>query len=228
MPIMFLDEVDEICNSLRWWSSTRRAAVEFRAADFMPDAQKDHSPSLREAVERVVVESGRPAPAGPIALVANLRSLGWQFNPIALYFCYDAAGSTVDTVVAEVTNTPWKQRHCYVVDGPGEHCFNKQLHVSPFMAMDYAYHFSYTAPGEMLRVTMSNYQACTLTFEATLSLTRVPITPSTTRAYAMSAMAPRVSMAIYAQALRLKLKGAEVFTHPDRESKREDQDHAPI
>ena len=215
MPLLFLDEVDDVCASLKFWSSKHRAPVEFRRSDFIDAPSRSGATSLRDAVIETVASSGRPAPTGRIAVLANLRSFGWQFNPIALYFCYDAAGSRVEALVAEVTNTPWKQRHCYVVDGPGEHRFEKQLHVSPFMTMNYAYHFSYGQPGETLGVVMSNYQDGAAKFRATLNLNRTPLTARNARTYARSATAPRVSAAIYLQALRLRLKGVPFIAHPD-------------
>ena len=181
MPLLFLDEIDEVCASLPFWSSEHRAPVEFRRSDFIAASPHGTAAPLQSAVVDAVVQSGRSAPTGPITLLANLRSFGWQFNPIALYFCYDAAGSAVETLVAEVTNTPWKQRHRYVVNGPGEHCFDKQMHVSPFMTMNYAYRFSYNQPCETINVAMSNYRDNEANFRATLNLNRTPLTPRSAR-----------------------------------------------
>ena len=216
MPLLFLDEVDAICAASPMWSSSRRAPVEFREADFLAAERGSGASSLGQAVVDVVEARNLPSPKGAIAVLANLRSFGWQFNPIALYFCFDETGKHVESVVAEVTNTPWKQRHCYVVGEPGEHRFAKRLHVSPFMTMDYEYRFAYSAPAQSLRVSMSNYREDSLMFRAALDLARVPITASESNKYALRAMAPRVSFAIYRQALYLKSKGVPFITHPNR------------
>jgi len=58
------------------------------------------------------------APTGPIRILTHLRYFGYVFNPVSFYFCYDGAVGHVETIVAEITNTPWGERHCYVL-GPG-------------------------------------------------------------------------------------------------------------
>ena len=85
-------------------------------------------------------------PQGPIRLLTQLRSFGHCFNPVSFYYCFDAGGERVQAVVAEVTNTPWGERHAYVIETAqprhvavlaGE--LDKALHVSPFMGMDHRY-----------------------------------------------------------------------------------------
>ena len=79
----------------------RDSRYTLRRRDFLPD----YRGSLDEAARAMYrSEVGTEAP-GRIAVMANLSSLGWNFNPITLYFFYD--GDTVDRAIAEVTNTPW-------------------------------------------------------------------------------------------------------------------------
>ena len=94
----------------------------------------------------------RAPPAGNVALLANLRTWGWLFNPISLYFCFSADGPAVEHLVAEVENTPWHERCQYVVGPPGTHRFAKSMHVSPFLPMEVDYRLRYSAPGERLVV----------------------------------------------------------------------------
>ena len=75
-------------------------------------------------------------------LLTNLRCLGHLFNPVSFYYCFDRAGEELEAVVAEVTNTPWGERHAYVLgvrgtDGGVRERVDKVFHVSPFMAMDH-------------------------------------------------------------------------------------------
>ncbi len=104
----------------------------------------------------LVAERTGRRPAGPIALLANLRTWGWLFNPISLYFCADNGDGRrpgpISSLVAEVQNTPWHERTAYVVGPPGGHRFAKELHVSPFLPMDLDYELRYTAPGQRLTV----------------------------------------------------------------------------
>ncbi len=118
------------------------------------------SPSAaRDAVER---STGR-RPTGPVRLLANLRYFGHVFNPVCFYYCFDPAGERVESVVADVNNIPWGERHPYVLDrghrrGRVLHGgFAKQIHVSPLMGMDQSYRFSATEPGERLQVHIESH-----------------------------------------------------------------------
>ncbi len=68
---------------------------------------------VRDLVE---TETGH-RPCGPIRLLTHLRYFGYCFNPVSFYYCYDPSGQDIVAVVAEVTNTPWGERHCYVLGG---------------------------------------------------------------------------------------------------------------
>ena len=105
--------------------------------------------------------------AGPIRLLTHLRFFGYSFNPVSFYYCFDAPDSRVETIVAEITNTPWKERHAYVLPVTGaarrgarawRFSFDKQFHVSPFMPMDMRYEWCFSAPGEGLHVHMENWR----------------------------------------------------------------------
>ncbi len=136
---------------------------------------------MRDLVER---ETGA-RPAGPIRLLTHLRYFGWVMNPVSFYYVYDAADTRVETVVAEITNTPWDQRHAYVlrradaeqVGAQGLRWqFDKRFHVSPFLPMDMRYDWRFTEPGEALHVHMENWRNGAAEFDATLVLKREPIT----------------------------------------------------
>src|SRR3954447_5669153 len=117
----------------------RGRLVRFERSDYLGDPRIP----LDEAVRALVAERTGNRPAGPIRVLTQLRSFGYCFNPVSFYYCFDEAGERVQTVVAEVTNTPWGERHAYVVErrGPGilKGDSEKVLHVSPFMGMDHRY-----------------------------------------------------------------------------------------
>ena len=109
---------------------------------------------LGDGVRDLVQERLGRRPDGPVHLLAQLRTLGWVFNPLAVYYCWDRDGRALDAVVLEVTNTPWGERHWYVFDArtrprPRTHA-RKAMHVSPFLPMDVDYRVSWTAPGDEL------------------------------------------------------------------------------
>lgn len=220
--MMWLDlaELDSVFHGRWFWSTRRRALAWFRRADYLGDPNI----TLEEAVRRRVSESLGARPTGPIRMLAQLRNYGHCFNPVTFYYCYDATGLRLETIVTEITNTPWRERHCYVLpiapqSAPGatlQFDFDKRFHVSPFMPMDCEYRWRFTAPGERLAVHMENLRGSERIFDATLTLGRQSIS---TRSLALVLLrfplsTLRVLAAIYWQALRLRLKHVPVHTHP--------------
>jgi uncharacterized protein len=196
---------------------SRAGLVRFRRRDYLGDPAVPLDQAVRDEVQR---QSGR-RPDGPIRLLTQLRSYGICFNPVSFYYCFDAAGERLEHVLAEVTNTPWGERHAYVLtaadnDAPVTGSSEKVLHVSPFMGMDYRYEWQVTAPAKRLEVHIESHRAGERRFDATLSLRRRELTrASLARAAGRYPFATlRVLALIYAHALRLKLKGVPVHRHP--------------
>jgi hypothetical protein len=214
MPLIDLDEVDALTSLHPLWSSRFPAPVWFRRADFLGDPARP----LAEAVRDLVSQRSGLRPTGKVALLANLRTWGWLFNPISLYFCYSADGSAVERLVAEVENTPWHERCQYVVGPPGSHRFAKSMHVSPFLPMEVDYRLRYRAPGERLVVQLDVMADERRLFGATLSLRRRPLNRHELGrlVWDYPAMSHRVSAGIYWQAARLGLRRAPFFAHPRR------------
>ena len=107
-----LDELPQLFDRYRYASARGRAPVEFRRSDHLGDPRRPLADVIRELVEaRCGVR-----PLGPVRLLTNLRYLGHCFNPVSFYYCYEEPGSErVAAIVAEVTNTPWGERHAYVL-----------------------------------------------------------------------------------------------------------------
>jgi DUF1365 family protein len=213
MPWLDLAEIDSVTGMHPLWSSHRPAPAWFRRADFLGDP----ATPLDEAVRGLVEERSGTRPTGPIALLANLRTWGWLFNPISLYFCLDRDGATVDSLVAVVENTPWHERCAYVVGPPGRHRFAKAMHVSPFLPMEVDYALRYSSPGKRLVVQLDVMRGEELLLGATLSLRRRALDRRGLGRllWAYPALTHRISAGIYAQAARLRLRGAPVFRHPE-------------
>lgn len=215
MPLLDLAEIDSVTSRHPLWSSRRPAPVWFRRADFLG------APAipLDEAVRDLVEDRVGQRPAGAIALMANLRTWGWLFNPISLYFCADRDGATIEGLIAEVENTPWHERCSYVVGAPGRHRFAKTMHVSPFLPMDVDYVLRYSAPAERLVVQFDVMRSDERLLSATLSLRRRALDRRTLGQLLWSypALTHRVSAGIYAQAARLRLRGAPFHRHPARQ-----------
>ncbi len=220
MLYLDLGELPELLDSFALASARGRAIAEFRRSDHLGDP---HRPLAAEVRDLVATATGE-RPSGPIRLLTNLRYLGHCFNPVSFYYCFDPTGARVQTIVAEVTNTPWGERHAYVLSPqaarPGSSImrgrFAKEFHVSPFMGMDHTYVWRMSVPGERLIVHIDSEQNERIVFDATLSLRRHELTPR--RLGALLARHPlltlRIVGQIYANGLHLKLKGARYFPNP--------------
>ncbi|MBE5271349.1 DUF1365 domain-containing protein [Stenotrophomonas sp. B2] len=218
--LLDLDELDTIFAGRWLWSLNRRNLAEFRRSDYFGDP----SMPLAEAVRRHVAGVRGHRPAGPIRLLTHLRFGGHVFNPVSFYYCYQPDGSTLDCIVADITNTPWKERHAYVLSvaeaasepGSLRWQFQKRFHVSPFMAMDCTYDWRFSTPGEDLRVHMQVLQEGVRQFDATQHMQRRPLDgrglAKVLTLYPL--MTVQVVAAIHWHALRLWLKRNPVHDHP--------------
>lgn len=214
MVLLDLAEIDAVCRLHPLWSAERPNAVSFRRRDFLGDP----SVPLDVAVRDLVEERTGDRPAGPIAVLTQLRTWGWLFNPITTYYCFDHTGTTVETTVVEVTNTPWHERTTYVLGGSGVHRVAKELHVSPFLPMDLTHRFAVGLPGDRLALSVDDFDNDDRVFSASMTLTRLPAGRHAQGRllWRFPLMTMRVSWGIYRQALALRAKGVPVHRHPDR------------
>lgn len=234
LTLAYLD-LEELPNLLggrltRPWPGLLRV----RRRDLLGDP---HTP-LQESVRETVRAATGIAPAGPIRVLTQPRSFGLCFNPVSFYYCFEPSGREVETIVAEVTNTPWRERHAYVLaagtagaaeapDATGDasgrllrDTAEKQLHVSPLMGMDQRYRFAATAPGETLSLHIEVGEDAQPVFDATLGLRRRDLNRGSLRRFALRNpfASVRVLALIYLQALRARLAGATYHPHPTRTS----------
>jgi DUF1365 family protein len=218
MLYLDLDELPHLFAGRWFWSSKRRAPAYFRRADYLGDPREP----LAASVRRVVAAATGRQLTGPIRLLTHLRYFGCCFNPVSFYYCFEATGVAVETIVAEVHNTPWNERYCYVLDADGvsatRFTTDKALHVSPFMPMEASYDWAISAPAERLTIAMRCASAGERLFTAALALRRREISGVTLAA--MLARFPfmtlRVVVAIYWQALRLWWRRCPTYTHPSK------------
>lgn len=215
-----LAAVDEALARHPAWGRSRWAPVRWRRADHFGDPDRD----LGEEVRDLVAQRTGHRPTGRIVLLTQPRMWGWLFNPISIFYCFDDH-DRLDAVVAEVTNTPWKERHCYVVrpdaDGRADG-IDKRLHVSPFWDMDHRYRFSVAAPGPQLHVGIDNEREGRIVFRAAVDARRLPLDRSSmTRVLLRHPLQTvKVSAAIHWQAARLLLARVPVRRHPSRDPRR--------
>ncbi len=240
--MMYLD-LSELPNLFqgRWfWSNEYWNVATFRRRDHFGDTTQP----LDETVRNLVETQTGIRPRGPIRLLTHLSYFGYCFNPLSVFFCFDERGDHIQSIVAEVTNTPWKERHCYVlpvVDSkqnypvgsqsePEKHKFRfaKSFHVSPFMTMDYEYRWNLVGPSDQIVLQTENWQSEHACFDATLNLKRKEITTwALARILALyPLMTARVMANIYWQALRLWWKRVPYVPHPES-SRLDESDKIP-
>ena len=218
--LLDLDELDQVFAGRWLWSVNRRNLAQFRRSDYFGDPAQP----LADAVRDHAAPQLGHRPAGPVRLLTHLRFGGHVFNPVSFYYCYQADGTTLDCIVADITNTPWKERHAYVLPvATAAHegnalrwQFDKCFHVSPFMPMNCRYDWRFSAPGQDLRVHMQVWQDGIRQFDATQHMQRRPLDGGgLARVLALyPLMTVQVAAAIHWHALRLWLKGNPVYDHP--------------
>lgn len=208
----------------RWlWSVDRPNVASFRRSDHVGDP----GTPLDRSIRGLVAERTGHTPIGPIRLLTHLRYFGYVFNPVSFYFCYDAAGAHVESIVAEITNTPWGERHCYVL-GPDDNLasggkkryqLDKVFHISPFIGMDVAYDWRFSEPASHLAIHMENLSEGKPFFDATMLLKRKEISGTALAQVLLQypVMTARVIGAIHWQALCLWMKGVPFHSHPKKQ-----------
>ena len=221
MVYLDLGELDRAFAGRWFWSARRIAPMWFRRADYFGARDVPLAQAVRDAVAN---ELG-VRPDGAIRVLTNLRCFGYQFNPVSFYYCFDRHDRLV-AVLAQITNTPWGERHHYVVGADAAHPaadalharFAKAFHVSPFQPMEHVYDWTFTAPGDRVVVHMENLAADARVFDATLSMQRRPWTTANLARVSLRhpCMAMEVVASIYWHALRLWWKRAPFHTHPKK------------
>jgi cyclopropane-fatty-acyl-phospholipid synthase len=217
MAYLDVDALPASLDGFPLWSARRAAPVRFQNRDFFDGRDEPLGPAVRDLV---AARLGR-RPQGPIFLLAHLRTFGWLFNPLAVYYCWSPNGQSLDAIVLEVTNTPWHERCWYVFDARNDTTTAstpKAMHVSPFLPMDLEYRVSWTAPGAELQLRLDLAHDGAPVFDATLALRRVELDRHTAvAALARRPLMPqRVSTGIYTQAACLFAHGAPTYRHPER------------
>jgi DUF1365 family protein len=222
MAFFYLDlaEVDKIF-SVPFLFAKRRSLLAFRRKDYFGDDAKPLDLCIRDLVESRT--SHRPT--GPIRVLTQISYLGFCFNPVSFYYCFNAEDSRIEYIVADVSNTPWNERHAYVVECalgvPLKFEVPKVMHVSPFMPLAMTYRWQFSEPGKSHQVHMENFSTgaaldAGVVFDATMALKRRELSGfqvlRTLAAFPFLTF--KAIAAIYFEAIVLKLKGLKFFHHP--------------
>ena len=217
MLYLDLDELPDVFRGRWFWSLEKLNLYSFRRADYLGDSKQP----LKDAVLDAVADRLGTRPDGAVRMLTQVRSFGFIFNPVTFYYCFDKH-DTVATIVAEITNTPWGERHRYVLPAAPaasealNFSFRKEFHISPFTDMHVDYDWQFTPPGDGIGVGMSSARDGEQFFHVHMQLAREEATGRAFRgaAWRHPSMTIKVIAGIYWQALRLWMKRTPFFTHP--------------
>lgn len=208
-----LDELPTL-NRGSWFGVERAGLLSFCRRDYLRGSEG----SLKTAVWAKVSELGGPPESdGRVLLLGNVRCLGFYFSPVNFYFCYQ--GEAARYLLAEVANTPWNERHYYLLDLAALAPHPKDFHVSPFMGLAMRYHWRIRSPGEHTLIHIESHPDSgeAKLFDATLTLARQPFERDALMRLLLRWpwMTMKVLLGIYWQALRLFIKRTPIFSHPE-------------
>jgi DUF1365 family protein len=218
-PVLFLlldlDELAEAFAAHPLFSGRRRAPRGFDRRDHLYEPER---PLAEEARELAGAATSRRLD-GPVRLLTMPRMLGFGYNPVSFYYLHGADERRAEAMMAEVTNTPWRERaHYALAREPGAEMFQgsseKRMRVSPFMAMNQVYEWRAGDPGERLAIEIANLEEGERIFEARLALERRPLTHAeVTRTLLRYPPQTLAAIArIYWNAARLRLRGVRPVT----------------
>ena len=220
MTYFDISKVESLLPDSFLFKVNKPALVSYYRSDYHGDTKLTLDESVRKTVKE---QTGRNL-EGPIRLLTHLRYFGYCFNPVSFYYCFDKSDKKLEMIMAEVTNTPWNERHCYFITAKKNKSFRqglkKQFHVSPFWDMDHDYDWYFSDVSDTISVNMINYKDEKKVFDATLSLsvskklTNLNLFLSVLRFPFSTLM---VYLRIHYQAFKLWVKGATFYDHPKYE-----------
>ena len=113
MLYLDLDEIGSIFKKIPIWRDDgKKSLAYFKREDYI----SPHNQTIKKVIQKCIYEDTGDRHDGPIKILTNLRMFGFCFNPVSFYYCFDSTDTRLEFVVAQINNTPWNERHHYVID----------------------------------------------------------------------------------------------------------------
>ncbi|QHJ11148.1 hypothetical protein FX988_01376 [Paraglaciecola mesophila] len=208
-----LDEIAEIEQSVRFFSISRWAPLRFKRQDYLGDNSEPLQESVLKRMNELAGSPNENPLCGDVYLLGQVRTFGLYFSPVNFYYLRQSNGS-YSHMLAEVSNTPWNQRHHYLVDLNNQQDTQKAFHVSPFNPLDMQYQWSVMQPNQKLNLTLKCVKNVTH-LDTGLNLNRIELNSKSLTRVLMSipSMALRTVIGIYWQAIKLFIKRVPFYAH---------------
>ncbi len=188
-----------------WVSNKSLNLYSFDESNYLRDYQGNLAQKVRE---RLIELGGTLKGSEKIFLLGQLKNCGVYFSPLNLFLCF--IDNECRYVLAEVSNTPWNQRHYYLINMQEEkYVISKNFHVSPFWSINQDYHWQFKITKDNLYFQIDNYQDKQKVFSAGYQLSFIPFSDKKSNNY-MILKQPfgvfKIVSAIYFEAVKLFLK----------------------
>lgn len=219
MFFLDLDELDLLSEKCRLLSRNKLNWFTFRDRNhaLYPGSKNAPEASVKSKIQAYLLEHNILAEGGKIMLLTNLQTLGYLFNPVSFYFCFDREGKAL-CAVAEVGNT-FGEMKLYLLpetcrkDDTFDLKVVKNFYVSPFSGVDTSFNFILKVPAKSLNIKVNNFDGGKLSLLSGLTGKRKMLSDSTLLFYGVSFpfITLKIIGLIHWQAFLIFCKGIHFF-----------------
>jgi DUF1365 family protein len=206
-----LQKVEELSTSSLLINSTKRALYRFKAENYLRDSNSQ--PLIAKIKHKLLELNATLSGNEQFYLIGQLNNIGAYFSPLNLYLCYE--NTECSYILAEVSNTPWNERHYYLLNPRETKIINrKSFHVSPFFGLEQEYHWEFNLNAESIKFKINTYENSKLIFSAAYSGELTPLKSAQTRILRSPLNVYKILMGIYFEAFRIWSKKIPFIHHP--------------